>query len=242
MPISSIADLQRNYLLCLLKPEIQQRLLPMLNLVAVEIGQFVLQANRPTSIVYFPLSFCSSSLKTTEDGITIEIATVGNEGFVGMPLFFGSQHEPLDSIAQIGGEGLTMSAEDFNNTIEDATTGLRKILLLYAQAVFNQVVQNAACNRAHSIEQRCARWILMTQDRVHDEAFILGSHFISYMLVVPEPIVHSTIETLSKAKLISYIGEKIRVLDRPHLKNVSCECYDVIKREYERLLHTALWS
>ena len=240
MHASSIADLQRNHLLCLLKPEVQQRLLPLLNRVTVEIGQFVLQADRPTHTVYFPLSFVSSSLKTLEDGITMEIATVGNEGFVGMPLFFGSQQEPLDSIAQIGGEALTMSAKDFHNTIEDATTGLRNILLLYTQAVFNQVAQNAACNRAHSIEQRCARWILMTQDRVHEEAFILGSHFISYMLVVPEAIVTSTIETLSKAKLISYIGGKIRVLDRPHLKNVSCDCYGDIRREYERLLDTAL--
>ena len=238
MSAASIADLQRNHLLSLLKPEIQQRLLPLLNLVPVEIGQFVLHADRPSSIVYFPVSFVSSSLKTIEVGITTEIATVGNEGFVGMPLFFGSQQESLDSIAQIGGEALTMSAEDFANTIEDATTGLRKILLLYTQATFSQVVQNAACNRAHSIEQRCARWILMTQDRVHEESFILGSHFISYMLAVPEAIVTSTIETLSKAKLISYVGGKIRVLDRPHLKNVSCECYDAIKREYERLLNT----
>jgi hypothetical protein len=89
------------------------------------------------------------------DGITMEIATVGNEGFVGMPLFFGSQHDPLDSIEQIGGEALTMSAEDFKNMIEDATTGLRKLLLLYAQAEFSQVVHNAACNRAHSIETVC---------------------------------------------------------------------------------------
>jgi CRP-like cAMP-binding protein len=239
MPASSIADLQRNHLLSLLKPEIQQRLLPLLNLVPVEIGQVVLHADRPTSTVYFPLSFVSSTLKTLEDGITMEIATIGNEGLLGMPLFFGSQQDPLDSIAQIGGEALTMSVEDFNNTIEDATTGLRKLLLLYAQAEFSQVVQNAACNRAHSLEQRCARWILMTQDRVHEESFILGHHFISYMLVVPEAIVTSIIETLSKAELISYIGGRIRVLDRPHLKNVSCECYGDIKREYERLLHTA---
>lgn len=240
MHASSIAVLQRNHLLSLLRPEVQQRLLPLLNLVTVEIGQFVLRADRPTSTLYFPLSFVSSSLKTIEDGITIEIATIGNEGFVGMPLFFGSQQEPLDSIAQIGGEALTMSAEEFNNMIEDPTTGLRKLLLLYTQAAFSQVVQNAACNRAHSIEQRCARWILMTQDRVHDESFILGSHFISYMLVIPEAIVASIIETLSKAELISYIGGKIRVLNRPHLKMVSCECYDVIKREYDRLLNTAL--
>jgi hypothetical protein len=137
MHASSTRELQRNHLLSLLKPEIQQRLLPLLNLVSVEIGQFILYADRPSSTVYFPLSFVSSSLKTLENGITMEMATIGNEGFIGMPLFFGSQREPLDSIAQIGGEALTMSAEDFHNTIEDATTGLRSILLLDTQAVFN---------------------------------------------------------------------------------------------------------
>ena len=130
MPAPSIADLQRNHLLSLLKPEIQQRLLPLLNLVTVEIGQFILYADRPTSTVYFPLSFVSSSLKTLEDGITMEIATIGNEGFVGMPLFFGSQQEPIDSIAQIGGEALTMTAKGFHKTVEDATTGMRNIMML----------------------------------------------------------------------------------------------------------------
>lgn len=239
MPASSISDLQRNHLLSLLKPEIQQRLLPLLRLVTVDIGQFVSKADRPTSTVYFPLSCVASNLKTTEDGLTLEMATVGNEGFIGMPLLLGAQQETMDSVAQIGGEALTMSAEDFLNTIEDTTTGLRKILLLFAQATFSQILQNAACNRAHSIRQRCAKWILMTQDRVHAESFILGRHFISYMLVVPEAIVTSTIEMLSKADLITYIGGRIHILNRELLEEASCECYGAIKREYDRLLNTA---
>jgi CRP-like cAMP-binding protein len=171
--------------------------------------------------------------------LTLEMATVGNEGFVGVPLLLGAQQETMDSVAQIGGEALSMSAEDFLNTIEDATTGLRKILLLSTQATFSQVIQNAACNRAHSIRQRCAKWILMTQDRVQAKSFILGRHFISYMLVVPEAIVTSTMEMLSKADLITYIGGRIHVLNRELLEEASCECYGVIKREYDRLLKTA---
>jgi hypothetical protein len=140
---------QRNHLLSILKPEVQQRLLPLLKPVTIPIGQVVCEANRPVSTVYFPLSFVSSSLRTTEDGITMEIATVGNEGFVGLPLLLGTQYDPLDAIAQIGGEGLSMTAKDFISTIDDGTTGLRNILQLYTQANIVQVIQNAACNRAH---------------------------------------------------------------------------------------------
>jgi CRP-like cAMP-binding protein len=223
-----------------LKPEIQQRLLPLLKLVTVNIGHAISKADRPISTVYFPLSCVGSSLKTTEDGLTLEMATIGNEGFVGVPLLLATEQETMDCIAQIGGEALIMSAEDFRNTIDDATTGLRKILLLSTQATFSQVIQNAACNRAHSIRQRCARWILMTQDRVHEDSFMLGRHFISYMLVVPEAIVTSTMEMLSKSNLITYIDGRIHILNRDLLEEASCECYGAINREYKRLLNTGL--
>jgi CRP-like cAMP-binding protein len=232
--------LQRNHLLSLLKPEVQQRLLPLLNLVTIPIGQFISEANRPVSTVYFPVSCVASSLRTTEDGVTVEMATVGKEGFVGLPLLLGTQHDPMDSIAQIDGEALSMSAEDFINTVEDETTGLRNILLLYTQATLTQVIQNAACNRSHNIEQRCARWILMTQDRVQRESFILGHHFVSYMLAAPEASVTSAMAVLSKANLLTYSGNVIHVLDRPRLKEASCSCYDIINREYDRLLNTGL--
>jgi hypothetical protein len=212
-----VSSLQRNHLLSLLKPEVQQRLLPLLTLVSIDIGEILAEADRITSTVYFPLSLVASSLRTTEDGVTVEMITVGNEGFVGLPLLLGSGHDPLRCIVQIDGEGLTMSAEDFIDTIEDGTTGLRNILLLYTQAALNQVIHNATCNRVHSIAQRCARWILMTQDRVQKESFILGGNFVSYMLAAPEAAVTSAMGTLSKANLLTYVGGKIHVLNRPHL-------------------------
>lgn len=229
---------QRNHLLSLLKPEVQQRLLPLLKPVTIPIGQVVAEANRPVSTVYFPLSFVSSSLRTTEDGITMEIATVGNEGFVGLPLLLGTQYDPLDAIAQIGGEGLSMAAKDFISTIDDGATGLRNILQLYTQANIVQVIQNAACNRAHNMERRCARWIIMTQDRCQADSFILGHHFVTYMLNAPEDEVMKTMTALAKANLITYFGGRISVLDRPGLKEASCSCYEVVNREYDRLLGT----
>lgn len=232
--------LERNHLLSLLKPEVQQRLLPLLKLVTIPIGHVLSKANRPISTVYFPLSCVASNLRTTEDGITVEMATVGNEGFVGVPLLLGTQHDPMDSVAQIDGEALSMSAEDFINTIEDGTTGLRDILLLFTQATLSQVIQNAACNRSHSIEQRCARWILMTEERVQKESFILGHHFVSYMLATSTASVTSAMAVLSKAHLITYGGELISVLDRPRLEEASCSCYGIIKGEYDRLLGPSL--
>ena len=173
MRASSLADLQRNHLLSLLSPESQQRIRPLLTLVDVHLGQGISTADQPTSTVYFPLSCVTSSLTTTEEGVTMEMATVVTK-FVGLSLLFGTEQEPMDSIAQIDGEALSMSAKDFSHTLEDATIGLRTILLLYAQALLSQVVHNAACNRAHSIEQRCARWILMSQDRTQNSRSSLG--------------------------------------------------------------------
>ena len=240
MRASSLADLQRNHLLSLLRPESQHRVQPSLTVVDIHFGQGLSTADQFTSTVYFPLSCVTSSLKATEDGVTMEMATVGNEGFVGLSLLFGTKQEPMDSIAQIDGEALSMSAKDFSHTLEDATIGLRTILLLYAQALLSQVAQNAACNRAHIIEQRCARWILMTQDRTRKESFFLGHLFISYMLIVPQPTVSRAMETLANAKLITYTYDTIDILNRQQLEKASCECYGDIKRGYDRILDAAV--
>ena len=218
MRASSLADLQRNHLLSLLRPESQQRVRPLLTLVDVHLGQSLSAADQPTSTVYFPLSCVISSLRTTEEGITMEMATVGNEGFVGLSRLLGFEQEPMDAVAQIDGEALSMSTKDFLHTIEDATIGLRTILLLYAPALLSQVVHNAACNRAHSIEQRCARWILMTHYRTRKKSFFLGHRFISYMLVVPQATVNRAMETLANAKLITYTYDRIDILNREQLK------------------------
>ncbi len=238
MRACSLGDLQRNHLLSLLQPESQQRVRPLLTVVDVPLGEYVSRADQPNSTVYFPLSCVTSSLKTTEDGITMEMATVGHEGFVGLSLLLGAE-QPMDSIAQIDGEALSMSGKDFLHTIEDATIGLREILLLYAQALLSQVVQNAACNRAHSIEQRCARWILMTHERTRKDSFILGHPFIAYMLVVPETAVTRAMETLVQAQLITYTRNRIHIVNREQLEEASCECYGVIKRGYDRMLENA---
>jgi CRP-like cAMP-binding protein len=203
--------------------------------VTVNVGEFLSQADLPISTVYFPLSLVASCIKTMEDGVTLEVATVGNEGFVGTPLILGSQHELVDSIVQIDGKAISMPAEDFREAVEDRTNDWERILLRYTQAAFSQVVQNMACSRSHTIEQRCARWILMTHDRVQRQSFLLGHMFLSYMLAVSETSVKNALQTLSEANLIN-VSSEIEVLDREGLEKASCECYGVIKREYDQLL------
>jgi CRP-like cAMP-binding protein len=224
-----------NRLLSLLTNDVRQQMLPMLHQVTLKTGEFLAQANQPVSTVYFPLSFVASSIKTMKDGVTIEVATVGNEGFIGMPLLLGSESETIDTIVQVDGEALSMSAKDFSQTLGDGSSGLRSILLRYAQAAFSQVIQNAACNQSHTIERRCARWILMTQDRVGEPSFMLGHHYLSFMLAAPKERVTSALETLPKNGLV-HDGHRLQVLDRERLEQASCDCYRIIKHEYDRLL------
>ncbi len=132
--------------------------------------------------IYFPLTAVTSVLSEMTDGTTVEVATVGREGMVGLPVFLGDETTFLRTIAQIPGTALSMGRDDFLGTVEDKTNGLRRILLRYTQALFGQLAQQSACNRSHNMEERCARWILMTQDRVGHDEFPLTQEFLAYML------------------------------------------------------------
>jgi CRP-like cAMP-binding protein len=160
----SLNGSHQNRLLSLLTNDVRQQMLPMLHHVKLTTGEFLTQANQPVSTVYFPLSSVSSSVKSVEGGVTIEVATVGNEGFVGLPLVLGSESDLVDSIVQIDGEAPRMSAKDFVQTLA-SSDGLRI---------------------SHTIEKRCARWILMTQDRVGEASFMLSHHDLSFMLAATQ--------------------------------------------------------
>jgi CRP-like cAMP-binding protein len=230
----SLNVLHQNRLLSLLTNDVRQQMLPMLHQVKLTTGEFLTQANQPVSTVYFPLSAVSSSVKAVEGGVTIEVATIGNEGFIGLPLLLGSESDLVDSIVQIDGEALSMSAKDFVQTL-DGRNGLRSTLFRYAQAALAQVIQNAACNQSHTIGQRCARWILMTQDRVGEASFMLNHHYLSFMLAAAQESVTNALEALWQNKLI-HNGHRVQVLDRKRLEGASCDCYQIMKREYDRLL------
>ena len=174
-----------------------------------------------------------------EDGEGVEVATIGNEGMVGLPLFLGVDRTSGKAFTQVPGESLRMKAGAFKKEIarqEDLTQTLQ----LYTQALMVQISQGMACNGRHSIRQRCARWLLMTHDRVGAETFPLSQEFLALMLGVRRASVNKVATELKRDGLIQYSRGMIRIVNRKELEDSSCECYQVIKREFDRLLGSPL--
>jgi CRP-like cAMP-binding protein len=234
-PISA-QTLEGNRLLALLTPETRSRMLPALKLISFEMSHTLYEPDRVITHLYFPLTAVTSVLSEMDDGTTVEVATVGREGMVGLPVFLGDETTPLRTIAQIPGTALSMGRDDFLGFVEDRTSGFQRILLRYTQALFTQLAQQSACNRSHNMEERCARWILMTQDRVGQDEFPLTQEFLAYMLGARRASVTLAAGILASARLIRYTRGRIHVLDRARLEEASCECYGIIQRAYERLI------
>jgi CRP-like cAMP-binding protein len=235
----SAQALEGNRLLALLSPDTRRQMLPALTLISCEMGRVLYEPNRVITHIYFPLTAVTSVLSEMTDGTTVEVATVGREGMVGLAVFLGDETTFLRTIAQIPGTALSMGRIDFLNLVEDKTSGLRRILLRYTQALFSQLAQQSACNRSHNMEERCARWILMTHDRVGHDEFPLTQEFLAFMLGARRASVTLAAGILARAGLIQYTRGKIQVVDRGGLEEASCECYGVIQREYERLIGKA---
>jgi CRP-like cAMP-binding protein len=231
--------LEGNRLLALLSPDTRRQMLAALKPISLDMGRVLYEPDRVITHVYFPLTAVTSVLSQMTDGTTVEVATVGREGMVGLPIFLGDETTFLRTIAQIPGTALSMGRDDFLNLVEDRTSGLRRILLRYTQALFGQLAQQSACNRSHDMEERCARWILMTQDRVGHDEFPLTQEFLAFMLGARRASVTLAAGILARAGLIQYTRGKIQVLDRGRLEEASCECYGIIQREYERLIGKA---
>jgi CRP-like cAMP-binding protein len=225
----------KNRLLAALPREEYERLLPHLELVPLEYKQILYQPNEPIDYVYFPNNGVASLLTIMENGDAVEVGTVGNEGMVGLPVFLGAKTIPGQAIVQIPGDGLRMRVDVFQNKVTSQSP-LYNLLQRYTQALFNQIAQSAACNRLHSIEERFCRWLLMTQDRVGKDKFPLTQEFLSQMLGVRRASVSVVASTIQRAGLITYTRGKITILDREGLEAASCECYAIIKEEFERLV------
>lgn len=225
----------KNRLLTSLPKEEYKRLQPYLEPVSLEVKQELYQPNVPIEFVYFPLSGMYSLLSQTSEGDLIEVATVGNEGMVGLPVFLGGRQIPGIAMVQISGDALRMRAEDLCTQVTPGTS-LYEMLHRYTQALFNLISQSALCNRVHSIEQRCCRWLLLTHDRVGTDIFPLTHEFLSQMLGVRRAGVSEVAAKLQNAGFIAYKYGKITILDRFGLEATSCECYELIKLEFQRLI------
>jgi len=234
---SSLADrAQRNQLLNALPPGSIEPLLHDLDLRQYRVKDHVTQREQPIREVVFPLTAVLSTLAHGAQDEIVEVATVGNEGMAGVAVFLGSDTAGnLETLAQIPGDALCMRTRDFRKHLDD-NAPLRRVLGLYTQALLSQISQSSACNRMHPAEERCARWLLMTHDRVGSSVFDLTQEFLSQMLGVRRATVTEVASMLQDRGIIRYSRGSIEVLDRGRLEACSCECYRVIRGEYERLL------
>ena len=224
-----------NRILAALPKAAYKRIMPQMERVLLENGQLAYDVDKPIKFVYFPLTGVFSLVTFMEDGEGVEVATIGNEGMVGLPLFLGVDRTSGKAFTQVPGDSLRMTAAAFKEQIRRQGT-LTQTLQLYTQALMVQISQGMACNGKHSIRQRCARWLLMTHDRIGAETFPLSQEFLALMLGVRRGGVNKVATELKQAGLIQYSRGVIRILKRKELEDTSYECYRVIKREFDRLL------
>jgi CRP-like cAMP-binding protein len=229
------AEPHANRLLGLLPIRDYERLRPHLRRIPLEYRQSLYRANKPIEFVYFVEAGVGSLVNTMRNGQAAEVGTIGNEGLVGLPIVFGDDQSPTSVYVQVPGAGLIMKAALFKKQLAQSAS-MRAVMLHYAHAFFNQVAQSAACNQFHSIQQRCCRWLLMTHDRMHSNEFLLTQEFLAMMLGVQRTGVTAAAGTLQRAGLIRYTRGNVTIIDRSGLMRLSCECYGVSKREFDRLL------
>jgi CRP-like cAMP-binding protein len=229
--------LKTNRLLGVLPPVDLDRLAGALEVQRVEVKDLVFERGQHIDRVVFPRNAIISILTTMDDGSGVEVATVGNEGMVGVPLILGSRSMPVRELsqAQVPGEVVVMDADKFRDEI-DAGGPLQEITQRYVQVFFGQLSQQVACNGLHSIAERCSRWLLMTHDRVGSDEFPVTQEFLSQMLGVRRASVTVVVGVLQQAGLIRYHRGRLTVLDREGLEASSCECYGVIRTQFDRLL------
>lgn len=228
-------DKSSNHLLAALPTTEWQRWQSQLELVDLKLGQVLYEAGCKMSFVYFPIDAIVSLLTVLEDGDSAEIAVVGNEGIVGVSLFMGGETTPSRAVVQSAGRSIRLSAHVLKSEF-NISPAVMHLLLRYTQALITQMTQTAACNRHHSLDEQLCRWLLLSLDRLHGTHLVMTQELIANMLGVRREGVTEAAGRLQRAGLISYSRGKINVLDRSGLEQRSCECYAVVKKEYDRLL------
>jgi CRP-like cAMP-binding protein len=229
------AEPPANRLLGLLPRKDYERLRPHLRRISLDYRRSLYRAHKPIEFVYFIETGVGSLVNTMANGQAAEVGTIGNEGVVGLPLVLGDNRAPTSVYVQVPGAGLKIKAARFKSELARSAS-MRLVMHRYAHAFFNQVAQSAACNQFHSIQQRCCRWMLMTHDRMQSNEFLLTQEFLAMMLGVQRTGVTAAAGALQRAGLIRYKRGNVTIIDRRGLRRLSCECYDVSKKEFDRLL------
>ncbi len=238
--MSNLPHPLQNRLLAALPVEVQERLIPQLELVVLPLGKVVYESGDTLQYVYFPTDAIVSLLYVMEDGASAEISVVGNEGLIGIAVFMGGESTPSRAIVQSAGHAYRLPGQrlktEFNRHGE-----MMQLLLRYTQALITQMAQTAVCNRHHSIDQQLCRWLLLSLDRLPSNQLIMTQELIANMLGVRREGVTEAAGKLQKLGVIEYSRGHIEVLDRAKLEALCCECYAVVKKETDRLLaHTVL--
>jgi len=227
-------DPKKNKLFAALPDADWQRWLPQLESVEMPLGHVLYESGSTLSHVYFPTSAIVSLLYVMENGASAEIAVVGNEGIVGISLFMGGESTTSRAVVQSAGQCFRMKAQTIKDEFNRAP--VLHLLLRYTQALITQMAQTAVCNRHHSLDQQLCRWLLLSLDRLQGNELVMTQELIANMLGVRREGVSESALSLQKAGLIRYSRGRITVLDRPGLEQRTCECYAVVKKEYDRLL------
>ena len=225
---------EQNHLLAALTPEERERIFPHLQLVELPLGKALYESGDLLRHVYFPTEAIVSLLYVLENGASAEIAVVGNEGLIGIALFMGGETTPSRAVVQSAGHAYRLVGQRLKEEFH-RNGGVQLRLLRYTQALITQMAQTAVCNRHHSVDQQLCRWLLLSLDRLSSNELVMTQELIANMLGVRREGVTEAAGRLQKLGIIKYSRGKITVLDRPGLEALSCECYDAVRREADRI-------
>lgn len=227
-------DLRQNAILGALPEAEFDRLRPRLEMIDAEVRDQVYEPGKPITDVYFPVSAVYSLVGLADGKVVVEVATIGREGMVGLPVFLGQAASPHAAFCQVPGPAAHLPAGELTAVLSD-DGALHGLLNRFTQATMVQIAQNVVCNSTHTLAQRAARWLLTTHDRVGRDQFALTQEFLSQMLGARRPTVSETASKLQAQGLIRYNRGNLTITDRAGLEEVACSCYGIVRAEYEDL-------
>lgn len=228
-------DRPKNRLLAALPHQVYQRLLPDLQLIKLSQEQIIYVSGETSEFAYFPNNSIISSVAILENGETIEMGVIGNEGMIGIPLILNTEYTNFAAVVQVTGNAYKIAAQSLKKELE-LQEELKILLMRYTQARIIQLGQTIACNRHHKLEQRFARWLLLVRDSIQEDRFELTHEFISQMLGVGRTRITEIAREFQKAGIIQYKRGCVEIVDNQKLEDICCECYEVINKQFSRLL------